>query len=96
MVEAEHLRAIEAGDHIERERLGRVVSRRVDLVEFFTKHLARALAAVGEACLELPLHEREGIGVVVGRAEFLVEELQRGFEVSWSRGTVDGLDRLLD
>jgi hypothetical protein len=76
-VERFHLRAVEAGKHLGRQRLAGVVVGTDDFGHALAEHLRGILSPVCHRRLELPFHQQERVRVIAGRREGQIEQLQR-------------------
>ena len=62
--------------------------RGVDLGELFAEHLLRRPAPVRHHRVELTFHDQEGVRIVSGRGESLIEQLQRALQVGRRRAAL--------
>ena len=67
--------------------------RRVDLLETLAEHLAGRPPAIGHRSRQLALQDLELLGIVAGRDEVLVEELEPGLEIGRRRAAGNAVAR---
>jgi len=84
-VKPQHLLAAQRGNAFGRQRLRRVVVRRVHLLHALAEHLSGRPPAIGHCGRQLPLEDVQLLRIVARSHEVLIEQLEPGLEIGGRR-----------